>query len=249
MRSHTAASRRPCGAVPRPLLLGLLQRVPGCVSGWRAGCVAWLLGATPPRRRLGPPSGAALAGAAATQLRACTPCDVPQCRAPAVVGARRAFLRCTAAASPLAPARPRLCVSLLRFPRALVEVPRAADPVGAGARAPAAKLSRTAQCARPSPTTSLHEPAGEPALRGSGNKSFRSSAFFDPPRLHMARAGGSVSYALRACPQWCCYRVVVVWPRAYCMFHRRLLGLFIFPPFVQVIYFSSMWPTRVGPHR
>jgi hypothetical protein len=225
VEAQACAATRPSAGAPAELSPGL------CFWGGSNGCrlrirlagrlhaaravaispyVAWLLGATPPRRRLGPPSGAALAGAAGTQLRTCTPCDVPQCCAPAVVGAQRAPPRCTAAASPLAPARPRLCVSLLRFPRALVEVPRAADPVGAGARAPAAKLCRRAQCARPSPTTSLHEPAGEPALQGSGNKSFRSSVFFDPPRLHMARAGGSVTYALRACPQWCCYRVVVV---------------------------------------
>lgn len=42
VRSHTAVSRRPCGAVPRPLLLGLLQRVPaaypaGGPAAWR-GC-------------------------------------------------------------------------------------------------------------------------------------------------------------------------------------------------------------------
>ena len=36
----------------------------------------------------------------------------------------------------------------------------------------AARLDRTAQCARPSPTTTCHEPAGGPALQGSGNKTF-----------------------------------------------------------------------------
>ena len=33
-------------------------------------------------------------------------------------------------------------------------------------------LDRTTQCARPSPTTTFHEPAGGPALQGSGNKTF-----------------------------------------------------------------------------
>ena len=212
---------------------------------------------------------------------------------------------------------PRRCVPLLRFPGALVEVPRAADTVGAGARASAVRLDRTTQCARPSPTTTFHEPAGGPALQGSGNKTFvpaggpalqgsgnKTFVYLEyicghtppgcgrPPgaarrrwRSHTPAGGPVRAVSLRGaaaasrafgCPAYfdplartwrglgdpCRTRsgpvlsgVVIVssssgrGPRL----HVTGVGfsglLHFFPPFVQVIYFQSRGPTRVGPPR
>ena len=68
VRSHTAVCRRPCGAVPRPLLLGRLQRVPAAYpAGGPAACGQGggnkpLRGVAAGSHAPAPPAGAALGG-------------------------------------------------------------------------------------------------------------------------------------------------------------------------------------------